>query len=95
MILPRFALLCVLLALVCIFSWPSPLFSAEPTTIVGSDEDDLLLLDTGDYTVYGGAGTDTAVVPFFPNTFRLSRNGPDQYLAHYQGQMGSDQDKYL
>ncbi len=82
---PRFALLRWLVTIACCLCLPIAGFAAEPTTLVGSEQDDLLTIDYGDYAVYGGAGTDGVAVPLFPNAYRFRQNGSDQYLADFQG----------
>ena len=55
------------------------------TTLTFGSDNDTIPLGLGNYQVDGGGGSDTLVLPLFPNAYDVVESGPHEYSAQYLG----------
>ena len=72
-----------IVSLVFLVMFVCPGLGVAGTVIVRGDDNDAITIDLGDYTVYGGGGTDTLGLPLFPDEYSFTLSGPNQYTARY------------
>ncbi len=66
---------CLFAALALVAAWLPVSARAEstPTTMWCGNGDDTITLALGDYLVDGGGGTDTLLLPLFPNEYQFAK----------------------